>query len=228
MISPNRKSRHSPDAVSFGFSKGTRLHPIATPSRRSASTYLSPIWQFRRSPRLSSSKLQSPNTSRPSSATSLEAWLRLFTKRFDHQGELKTKVHVRRSGSVSRALRATRRQRLSHALYLESLLASWDCAKHRTLSKFLRSRSGRTFRRRCASVLVPNWPPTSSHRPSRSRPRKGYHGKAGSEANDPTNAAHHDRSPTVAQAQHTASQGLCTAHALFARNGWTRAVPILS
>jgi hypothetical protein len=48
----------------------------------------------------------------------------------------------------------SRRQRLAREAWLEQLLLTWDSRKHRTLAKFLQSRSGRTFRRRCASVLT--------------------------------------------------------------------------
>ena len=46
------------------------------------------------------------------------------------------------------------RQRLARIRWLTGVLKLWDTDKHRSLSKFLRSRSGRTFRRRCAAVLT--------------------------------------------------------------------------
>jgi hypothetical protein len=117
----------------------------------------------------------------------------------------------------------SRRQRLSHAFCLESLLASWDAPNTEPCPSFCAAgraeRSGAAVLR--SSCQIDRQRPATG--PSRSRPRERYHGKAGSEANDPTNAAHHDRSPDIAQAQHTASVGLrTTAHALFARNGWIR------
>jgi hypothetical protein len=47
----------------------------------------------------------------------------------------------------------SRRQRLARVVWLERLLLTWNSKEHRTLGKFLRSRAGRVFRRRCASVL---------------------------------------------------------------------------
>jgi hypothetical protein len=52
-----------------------------------------------------------------------------------------------------RALAAERyetahRERLARQLWIENLLIAWDGKRHRTLSRFLKSRAGKVFRRR--------------------------------------------------------------------------------
>lgn len=47
-----------------------------------------------------------------------------------------------------------RRERLAREIWLTRLLLAWGSTQHRTFGSFLRSRPGKTFRRRCYLALT--------------------------------------------------------------------------
>jgi hypothetical protein len=49
---------------------------------------------------------------------------------------------------------AQRREQLARRAWLESISVAWDDRKHKNFGTFLRSRAGRTFRRRAFIVIA--------------------------------------------------------------------------